>query len=176
MSVSVWRADGAKITNLKVPSTFLIEESDGKSNGLILDCEYDVDPAEKGFVLKWLQNDITIYQWIPSYKSPNAMGAMKDKIDTNYTVSNDRFHKHRAVLIPNPTYKQNGTYTCTVSSFNFNDKRSADLQIIGKKSLANVFSDQQLAGIYVLCWARVDAYLFAPIAFRGCHLRSFFFD
>lgn len=155
--VPVWRADGAKITNLKVPSTFIVEESNGKSNGLVLDCEYDVAPDEQGFVLKWLQNGIIIYQWIPSHTSPYAMGAMREKIDTNYTVSNDRFHKHRAVLIPNPTHKQNGTYTCTVSSFNFNDKRSADLQIIGKKSLANVLSAQQQSGLYVLCRPRVEA-------------------
>lgn len=124
--------DGAKITNLKVPSTFIIEESDGKSNALILDCEYEVVPDEPGFVLKWLHNDNTIYQWIPSSKSPNAFNFMKGKIDTTYAVSEDRYYKHRAVLIPKPTHKMNGTYTCYVSSYTSNDKRSADLQIIGK--------------------------------------------
>lgn len=124
--------DGAKITSLKVPPTFIIEESNGQSSALILDCEYEVDPNEQGFVLKWLHNDIAIYQWIPSHKSPNALSTMKEKIDTTYTVSDDRFYKYRALLIPKPNHKMNGTYTCVVSSYNFNDKRSADLQIIGK--------------------------------------------
>lgn len=123
---------GAKITALKVPSTYIIEDTNNKSDGLILDCEYDVDPNEKGFVLKWLHNDIAIYQYIPSHKMPKALSWMKDKIDTTFTVSEDRYYKHRAVFIPKPTHKMNGTYTCVVSSLDFNDKRSADLQIIGK--------------------------------------------
>lgn len=93
-----------------------------------------MDPNEKGFVLKWLHNDITIYQYIPSHIIPKALSWMKDKIDTTYTVSEDRYYKHRAVFIPKPTHRMNGTYTCSVSSMDFNDKRSADLQIIGKEN------------------------------------------
>lgn len=125
--------NGAKITALKVPSTYIIEDTEDKSSGLILDCEYDVDPNEESFVLKWLHNDIVIYQYIPSRDKPNAMGWMKGKIDTTFTVSEDRYYKHRAVFIPKPTHKMNGTYTCMVASFQFTDKRSADLQIIGEE-------------------------------------------
>lgn len=35
---------------------------------LVLDCEYELGPREKGFVLKWLFNNHSIYQWIPSVK------------------------------------------------------------------------------------------------------------
>lgn len=123
---------GVKITNLKVPSTYTIENTINPDGGLILDCEYEVDPTETGFVLKWLLNEMTIYQWIPSRPAPNALGIMKGKVDTSYTVSKDKYYKHRAVLIPKPTWNMNGTYTCEVQTFQTNDKRAADLQIIGK--------------------------------------------
>lgn len=34
----------------------------------MLDCEYDLGPDETGFVLKWLYNDTSVYQWIPGHK------------------------------------------------------------------------------------------------------------
>lgn len=124
--------NGAKITALKVPSIYVIEDTNDTHGGLILDCEFDVDPNEKNFVLKWLHNNINIYQYIPRNKVPKALSWMKDKIDTTYTVSEDQYYKHRAVFIPKPTHKMNGTYTCAVSSLDFNDQKSAYLQIIGE--------------------------------------------
>jgi len=54
-----------KITNLKVPPTYILEDAENPQM-LLLDCEYDVSPHETGFVLKWLLNEQQIYQWIPS--------------------------------------------------------------------------------------------------------------
>lgn len=52
-----------KIINLNVPETYIINE-DENSEKLILDCEYEIQPNETGFVLKWLFNGIIGYQWI----------------------------------------------------------------------------------------------------------------
>lgn len=58
-----------KIINLKVPSTYLLDQTSKTPDPLILDCEYEVDENEKGFVLKWLLDNQPVYQWIPS-KNP----------------------------------------------------------------------------------------------------------
>lgn len=58
-----------KITSLKVPSTYLLDKSSKNPDPLILDCEYEVDESEKGFVLKWFLDGQPVYQWIPS-KNP----------------------------------------------------------------------------------------------------------
>lgn len=57
-----------KITNLKVPSTYILEQTTKTPEALILDCEYLIRQDETGFVLKWLLDDNPIYQWIPSHK------------------------------------------------------------------------------------------------------------
>lgn len=43
-----------KIKSLSVPSLYELKEN---PEPLILDCDYDVDPTETGFVLKWLHNN-----------------------------------------------------------------------------------------------------------------------
>ncbi|EAT47345.1 AAEL001535-PA [Aedes aegypti] len=55
-----------KITSLKVPSTYLLDKNSKNPDPLILDCEYDVDENEKGFVLKWFLDGQPVYQWIPT--------------------------------------------------------------------------------------------------------------
>lgn len=118
-----------KITNVKIPSTYTVENS--KSNGgLLLDCEYECYFNETGFVLKWLFNDIPIYQWIPS-RTPSALANMRGKIDISYVASQEKHYKHRAILIPNPTWNMTGRYECDLQTFQSNDKRSGNVQIIG---------------------------------------------
>lgn len=56
-----------RITNLRVPHTYTLER-DNEPDPLVLDCEYEIGAREKGFVLKWLFNNHSIYQWIPSVK------------------------------------------------------------------------------------------------------------
>lgn len=57
-----------KITNINVPATYTIDKTSNDTEILILDCDYDIFQNETGFVLKWLLNDIPIYQWIPNQK------------------------------------------------------------------------------------------------------------
>lgn len=69
-SFSVCQA--VKITNLKVPSVYILDNSENPE-ALILDCEYDVSPQEPGFVLKWWFNEHQIYQWIATNKQPSSL-------------------------------------------------------------------------------------------------------
>lgn len=48
----------------------LIDETNQEP--IVLDCEYDINSNEKGFVLKWLLDGSTIYQWIPG-RAPFAL-------------------------------------------------------------------------------------------------------
>lgn len=65
-----------KITNLKVPSTYILEQTTKTPAALILDCEYLIRQDETGFVLKWLLDDSPIYQWIPSHKPYASVGLL----------------------------------------------------------------------------------------------------
>lgn len=63
-----------KITNLEVPTTYEISNS-SDADDLVLDCEFELDAKDTGFVLKWLLDDQAIYQWIPGHK-PYALVKM----------------------------------------------------------------------------------------------------
>lgn len=56
--------NAVKITNFNVPSSYVIEDEENPDT-LILDCAYEIEPNEKGIVLKWHLNGTMIYQWIP---------------------------------------------------------------------------------------------------------------
>ncbi|XP_015040690.1 uncharacterized protein [Drosophila pseudoobscura] len=118
-----------RITNLRVPHTYTLER-DNEPDPLVLDCEYEIEPSEKGFVLKWLFNNHSIYQWIPSVKG-FAMGFMKSKIDTKIFSMEG---SPGVISIKNPDWNMTGEYTCAVQTFETTDKRSARLQIIVPES------------------------------------------
>ncbi|EDV56711.1 uncharacterized protein LOC6547403 [Drosophila erecta] len=118
-----------RITNLRVPRTYTLFR-DHEPDPLVLDCEVEIGPREQGFVLKWLFNNHSIYQWIPSVKG-FAMGFMKSKIDTKiFTMEGSP----GVISIKNPDWNMTGEYTCAVQTFESTDKRSARLQIIVPES------------------------------------------
>jgi hypothetical protein len=55
-----------RITNIGVPSTYVIDEDFKRP--LILDCNYEFRVNDKGFVLKWYFNHMLVSQWIPPKK------------------------------------------------------------------------------------------------------------
>ncbi|XP_038107803.1 uncharacterized protein LOC6051898 isoform X2 [Culex quinquefasciatus] len=122
-----------KITSLKVPSTYLLDKSSKNPDPLILDCEYEVDESEKGFVLKWFLDGQPVYQWIPS-KNPFPFQSFKNRVDTSYVVSQERLHKHRAMAIIKPLANFTGEYACMVQTFASIDRKSAKLKIIVQES------------------------------------------
>uniref|UniRef100_A0A182J8M7 Ig-like domain-containing protein n=1 Tax=Anopheles atroparvus TaxID=41427 RepID=A0A182J8M7_ANOAO len=119
-----------KISNLRVPSSFIVNREIGEGNAFILGCDYDVDEADaKGFVLKWKHNDLPIYQWIPT-RNPIVFSSFKGHIDSNYSESDDRLHKHSALKVVNPMANYTGNYTCQVQTFHGLDTKTAHLQLI----------------------------------------------
>lgn len=118
-----------RITNLKVPNTFILDNSDIKP--LILDCEYELNPIEKGFVLKWYFEGRAVFQWIPGgERKPLGMNLFKNKINTTYAVSDDNLYKYRAMVIINPMWNLTGIYSCSVQTFESLDKKYGKVQII----------------------------------------------
>uniref|UniRef100_A0A182MQK8 Ig-like domain-containing protein n=1 Tax=Anopheles culicifacies TaxID=139723 RepID=A0A182MQK8_9DIPT len=97
---------------------------------LVLDCEYVIEPHETGFVLKWLHNDVPIYQWIPPHRSPSSLNRMRDHVNRTFTVGNEAMHKHRALALMHPSQDFAGKYSCSVQTFQSFDIKSADLFII----------------------------------------------
>ncbi|XP_055528842.1 uncharacterized protein LOC129720935 isoform X4 [Wyeomyia smithii] len=122
-----------KITSLKVPSTYLLDKNSKNPDPLILDCEYEVDENEKGFVLKWFLDGQPVYQWIPT-KNPFPFQAFKNRVDTSYVVSQERLHRHRAMAIIKPLANFTGEYACMVQTFASIDRKSAKLKIIVQES------------------------------------------
>nr|XP_029731371.1 uncharacterized protein LOC109432646 [Aedes albopictus] len=101
---------------------------------LVLDCEYEIDPDESMFVLKWLFNGKTIYQWIPPARSPFGFTAMGRQINRTYTINENPMHKHRALALVRPLKNFTGEYTCSVSTFQSQDMRSARMVMIVPES------------------------------------------
>lgn len=121
--------------NVKVPSTYIIEQTK-LYDPLIIDCEYETETNETGFVLKWLLNQRVFAQWIPKINNNNIayMSYVKDNIDVNYQQQNILNVKHKAVSIIRPAWNLTGDYTCVAQTFESVDRRSAHLQIIVAES------------------------------------------
>lgn len=107
----------------------------GSADSVILDCDFEATKEEDGLVVKWFYNnrETTIYQWIPLKHEPQVIHHdFKDKIDTNFTVSNDSLTKHRALLITDLSRNLSGEYICVVGS-NLNEvSGSKEMTIYGE--------------------------------------------
>lgn len=114
-----------------MPSTYILDINDPDPPPIYMDCMYDVQPDESGFVLKWMLDGITIYQWIPP-KRPQAIAFFKTRADTTYEIEGDTLGRFRSLKIIRPEFNMTGEFTCSVQTFKSSDKRSAKLQIIGE--------------------------------------------
>ena len=57
---------------------------------------------------------------------------MKGRVDVNFTSSEDRLQKHRALVISKPLISDSGEYTCSIQTFQSQAKKSAKMLIVGK--------------------------------------------
>lgn len=64
--------NAVKITNFKVPSSYLIEDEENPGS-LILDCEYKYQSSETGIVVTWDLDGERIYQWIAGRDKNNQI-------------------------------------------------------------------------------------------------------
>ncbi|XP_047115737.1 uncharacterized protein LOC124795700 [Schistocerca piceifrons] len=114
-------AAGVQITDLKVPAAVR-----NGSSSAVLDCEYSLKPEDQdnnsGLVVKWFFNNSpeAVYQWIPEQK-PQDLGALKGRLNLDYLASDNKYTKHRALSISNPTTDLTGDYRCSVSTFKDED-------------------------------------------------------
>lgn len=133
--------EAVKIRELKVPSTYILDINDPDPPPIHMDCMYDVQPDESGFVLKWLLEGSPVYQWIPP-KKPQAIAFFKTRADPTFEMDGgDPLDRFRSLNIIRPAYNMTGEFTCSVQTFQSSDKRSARLQIIGKRLIHGPLSN-----------------------------------
>ncbi|XP_069169337.1 uncharacterized protein [Procambarus clarkii] len=124
-SIVMGAAEGVSIVRLWVP-----EVVEANTSAVVLDCDYQVDEWERpGLVVKWYVDKIhLVYQWIPPLQ-PQALGVLSGRVNTTYEASRDPWAVHRALYIPNPDPTLSGQYSCTVSTFEDEDTRTAHLLV-----------------------------------------------
>uniref|UniRef100_A0A182ITE5 Ig-like domain-containing protein n=1 Tax=Anopheles atroparvus TaxID=41427 RepID=A0A182ITE5_ANOAO len=125
------------VTAIMMACRHALEELRGldPAEHLVLDCEYVIEPHERGFVLKWLHNDVPVYQWIPPHRSPSSLQTrLRDHVNRTYAVNGEPMHKHRALALMHPCQELAGKYTCYVQTYTSVDRQSADLFIIVPES------------------------------------------
>lgn len=125
-----------KITKLSVPSQYILNAH--KPEHLVLDCEYEIEPHEKGLVLKWFLNSQPVYQWIPA-RQPFGLKGFKNRVNTTYSVSAEHLHKYRAMAVTKPMWNHTGEYSCWVQTFESNDRKTANVTVIGIYLLVLLF-------------------------------------
>ncbi|KAG7161448.1 hypothetical protein Hamer_G021110, partial [Homarus americanus] len=69
-----------------------------------------------------------VYQWIPPLR-PQALGVLSGRVNTTYEASRDPWAVHRALYIPHPDPSLSGQYSCSVSTFEDEDTRTAHLLV-----------------------------------------------
>ncbi|CAG9803828.1 unnamed protein product [Chironomus riparius] len=124
----------SKINKVLVPSYYL---EDSSSEELILNCDFEIGENEMGFVLKWHHNSVPIYQWIPQ-KKPYALNHFKDRINTEYSSSDEKYKKYSALAIKKPSITDTGNYTCDVQTFQSSDKKGSQMIVIHPQNSINL--------------------------------------
>lgn len=115
------------INYIKVP--IAVKNNSGQS--VILDCNFSYRTDDIDLVVKWVFNDEIVYKWIPSQK-PQALGHFKNKLDTNYAISDDPKTAYRAMKILNPITKDAGEYKCFISTFADEDFSARNMTVFGR--------------------------------------------
>lgn len=131
ISCSFLATDCVRISSLSVPGSV----ENGTSDSVVLDCIYEYSDEDQQLVVKWFFNQDTkpIYQWIPDLnKRSYSKSRFEGHINRNFGVTNDAYTKYRALNILRPTTEMTGTYSCSVTSLQGQDSRSADMVVYGE--------------------------------------------
>lgn len=120
-----------KINELRVPAVTR------HGTAVILDCDYTFDgPTDhEGLVVKWYLNDQSrpVYVWIPDGASgPKGLGVLSGRLNLGYRVSEDAKTEHRALHIVASARDLAGEYTCVVSTFQNEDRKTKFMLVFGK--------------------------------------------
>ncbi|XP_040073108.1 uncharacterized protein LOC8025279 [Ixodes scapularis] len=116
-------AGGVQIVRLSVPTWV----ENGTEDSVLLDCEYVyTERDDSQLVVKWFLNDDPkpIYQWIPELETRHVSQRLRGRLNTDFTVTGNRFTKFRALNMLRPTTELSGRYSCHVTSHSSQDQRS----------------------------------------------------
>ncbi|XP_028037794.1 uncharacterized protein LOC114248675 isoform X1 [Bombyx mandarina] len=139
------------INRIEVP--YLVEMG---TESVILDCEYVMNAASgPGLVVKWFFNGSSglVYQWIPPML-PQVIGLLKGKVDMNFRISDEPLQAYRALKIIRPTTDLSGNYTCVVSTFIEEDRRTRSMLVYSTgKSFHFVQEKRYVFIVSLICFA-----------------------
>lgn len=81
---------------------------------------------------------------------------MRNYINANYTVSDDELQKYRALAITKPMKNMSGNYTCSVSTYSSDDKKTTHLQMIVPESELKLITklDEENDVLSIECYAK----------------------
>ncbi|XP_019872417.1 uncharacterized protein LOC109600683 [Aethina tumida] len=141
-----------KINKLQVPAVA------HPGRPILLDCDYALeDSNEVDLVVKWFFNDlrIPVYQWIPNHhKKPQVLGILKGRLNLNYSASKDVHTQHRALHIIQPGPDLSGNYTCQVSTYLNEDRKTKTMLVpVPEKSLELSQANTGDGTLQVICYA-----------------------
>ncbi|KAJ2950058.1 hypothetical protein O0L34_g11397 [Tuta absoluta] len=109
--------------------------------------------------MKWFFNGSTglVYQWIPPQR-PQVIGLLKGKVDMNFRISEEPLQAYRAIKILNPTTDLSGNYTCVVSTFMEEDRRTRPMLVYSPGKNFNFYQEKKYVFIVTLICSAEDLY------------------
>lgn len=140
-----------RINRLQVPEITQLGDP------VILDCDYTLEDStdDEGLVVKWFFNErlTPVYQWIPN-KRPQELGILKGRLNLDYSASKDTHSVHRALHIIQTGPDLSGNYTCLVSTFKNEDRKTKRMLVLVPEK--NLELKQEYVGdgvLQVICYA-----------------------
>ncbi|XP_052756172.1 uncharacterized protein LOC113510245 isoform X1 [Galleria mellonella] len=144
------------ITRIQVPS--LVETG---TEFVILDCEYSTGSVSPGpgLVMKWFFNGSAglVYQWIPPMQ-PQVIGLLKGKVDMGFRISDEPLQAYRAIKILKPTTDLSGNYTCVVSTFMEEDRRTKPMLVYSPGKSFHFIQEKKYVFLVTLICIAEDLY------------------
>ena len=159
----VLESTSLEITDFTVPSVVEVG-----SENVVLDCNYSFEPEEASELeVKWYFNEdpAPFLVWIAGRpeSSPQVIGSLfEGKIDVGYTVSEDQYTRHRAILLHQPTIAMAGTYHCKVETLT--TEATADANMLVYSPIRETeFSQKRLPGSKVNISCRISGVFPLPV-------------
>lgn len=119
------------ILSLWVPPTL----ENGTDSSAVLDCVYNYTQQDLGSLeVKWYWRHglHPIYQWLPPAKPQVLSEQFLSHIETEFSVTDNNFTRHRALNLVNLDTSLSGVYSCRVSSNHGDSFASKPLTVYSK--------------------------------------------
>lgn len=101
---------------------------------------YLPDPVNEDSLLsacpRYVDGVHLVYQWIPP-QQPQALGLLSGRVDTSHRAAAQAWARHRAIRVTKLEPTLSGDYSCTVSTYEDEDTRTAPLLVWGKSRVCD---------------------------------------